>query len=177
VLNNLDVTGVHVHERALLLVVGLPSGETGLQEGDGVRKLSSVVGGLNIEALSLGLVKLRVVTLGKLLLQIENLVLKGELVNLVLGLQGEDLIISILAEALAVVCRRVQLLNVLNSFVDLARVALVDARLVTQLLAPGVDVLAEGLVLRLQIVQLSGGLLASVLEELDLVLILSRLTS
>jgi len=177
VLNNLDVTGVHVHERALLLVVGLPSGETGLQESDGVRKLSSVVGGLNIEALSLGLVKLRVVTLGKLLLQIENLVLKGELVNLVLGLQGEDLIISILAEALAVVCRRVQLLNVLNSFVDLARVALVDARLVTQLLAPGVDVLAEGLVLRLQIVQLGGGLLASVLEELDLVLILSRLTS
>jgi hypothetical protein len=155
----------------------LPSGETGLQEGDGVRKLSSVVGGLNIEALSLGLVKLRVVTLGKLLLQIENLVLKGELVNLVLGLQGEDLIISILAEALAVVCRRVQLLNVLNSFVDLARVALVDARLVMQLLAPGVDVLAEGLVLRLQIVQLGGGLLASVLEELDLVLILSRLTS
>ena len=176
-LNNLDVTGVHVHERALLLVVSLPSGETGLQEGDGVRKLSSVVSGLNIEALSLGLVKLRVVTLGKLLLQIENLVLKGELVNLVLGLQGEDLIISILAEALAVVCRRVQLLNVLNSFVDLARVALVDARLVTQLLAPGVDVLAEGLVLRLQIVQLGGGLLASVLEELDLVLILSRLSS
>jgi hypothetical protein len=155
----------------------LPSGETGLQEGDGVRKLSSVVAGLNIEALSLGLVKLRVVTLAKLLLQIENLVLKGELVNLVLGLQGEDLIISILAEALAVVCRRVQLLNVLNSFVDLARVALVDARLVMQLLAPGVDVLAEGLVLRLQIVQLGGGLLASVLEELDLVLILSRLTS
>jgi len=63
-LNHLNITGVHVHEGALFLVVCLPSGKTGLQESNGVSELSCVVGCLHVEALGLGLVEFRVVTLG-----------------------------------------------------------------------------------------------------------------
>ena len=103
--------------------------------------------------------------------------LKSELVNLVLGLEGEDLIVGVLAETLAIVGRSVQLLDVINGFVDLATVALVDARLVAQLLAPGVNVLTQGFVLRLQVIELSRCLFASVLKKLDFMLIFSRPSS
>jgi hypothetical protein len=115
VLDNFDVTGIHIHQGALLLVVSLPTGKTGLQEGDGVSELSSVSGFFSgVETFSLSLVKLTIVSFLEFLLEIENLVLEGKFVNLVLSLEGKNLIVGVLTETLAIVSLLVQLLNVVN---------------------------------------------------------------
>lgn len=172
VLNNLNITGVHVHECAFFSVLGLPSLETGLHKSYGVSKLLSAGAVLNLDTFGLGLFKLAVIAFLKLLLQVENLVLKSELVNLVLSLEGKDLIVGVLAETLAVVSETVDLLDVVDVLSDLTVVSFVDAPLVAQLLSPGIDLLAERLVLRLEFVKLSESLVTSILEELDLVLVL-----
>jgi hypothetical protein len=59
---------------------------------------------------------------------------------------------------------------------DLALVALVHAVLVALLLAPDINLLAEGLVIRLEVIELNEGLVELVLEQLDLVLVLSHLS-
>jgi len=172
-LNNFDVTSVHVDKGTLLFVVGLPAGEAGLQESNGVCELSSVSGVLSsVEALGLGLVEFTFITFIQLFLEVEDLVLECELVDLVLGLEGEDLIVGVLAEALAIVSLLVKLLDVINILVDFTVVTFVDSGLVSELLAPNVDVLSQGLVLGLQVVQSDEGLVTSVFEELDLMLVL-----
>lgn len=101
--------------------------------------------------------------------------LKGELVNLVLCFQSEDLIVGVLAEAGAVKSLLVKFLNVVNGLVDLAVKALVDATLVAQLLSPDVDLVSQDLVLGLEGVQLDGLFLAAVLKHLDLSAVLQVL--
>lgn len=175
--DDLDVTSVHVHEGALLLVVCLPLREAGLQQSHGVRELSSAASVLHLRALgSLGLVQLGIVTLLQFLLQVHDLVLKSELIDFVLSFQSKNLVVGVLAETLSVVRLRVQFLDFLHSLVDLAAIALVHTVLVTQLLAPDVDFVAEGLVLRLQVVELVKGLLATVLVQLNFVLFLLELS-
>lgn len=66
--------------------------------------------------------------------------LKRELINLVLRLQRKDLIMSVLAEAGAVISSHIKFLNIINSFVDLTAVAFIHTGLVLKLLAPSVDI-------------------------------------
>lgn len=100
---------------------------------------------------------------------------KCQLVNIVLSFQSENLVVGVLAETLAIVARTVVRLDGFDSEVDLSVVALVDTDLVSELLAPGVDVAAEELVLGHEVVVLLKCALAPVLQKLDLVLILSHL--
>ena len=65
---------------------------------------------------------------------------KCQLVNIVLSFQSENLVVGVLAETLAIVARTVVRLDGFDSEVDLSVVALVDTDLVSELLAPGVDV-------------------------------------
>jgi len=173
--NNLHIASVHVHERALFFVVCGPSGETRLQKSDGVREsLLRLLLALPFNALSLRLFKLSVVTFVKLFLQVKDLVLEGKLIDLVLSLEGKDLIVSILAEARTVISLGIKLFDVVNSFVDFTAVSLVDTRLVLQLFAPGVDVFPQNLVLGLQSVQLDRTVLATVLKQFYFVLVLAH---
>lgn len=100
--------------------------------------------------------------------------LEGKLIDLVLSLEGKDLIVSILAEARTVISLGIKLFDVVNSFVDFTAVSLVDTRLVLQLFAPGVDVFPQNLVLGLQSVQLDRTVLATVLKQFYFVLVLAH---
>lgn len=147
VLNDLDVTGVHIHECALFSVLSAPSLETGLHKGNGVCELLSAGAVLNLNTLSLGLLKLAIVTLLELFLQVEDLVLKSELVNLMLSLESKNLVVGVLAEALAIVSASIESSDFLYLLIDLAAVDLVDARLVAKLLTPCINLLSKSLVL------------------------------
>jgi hypothetical protein len=177
VLDHLDVTGVHIHERALFSVLGLPSLETGLHKSYRVGELLSAGAVLYFDTFGLGLLEFAVVTLLKLLLQVEDFVLKSELVDIVLSLQGQNLIVGVLAEALAVVSEAIDFLDFVDVFTNFFVVDFINAPLVAELLSPGVNLLAERLILRLELVKLSQSLLASIFEELDLVLVLGHLGS
>ena len=91
-------------------------------------------------------------------------------------LKRQDLVVGLLRDALALVGRVVELLDMLDGGGDLTLVALVHAVLVTLLLAPDINLLAEGLVIRLEVIELNEGLVELVLEQLDLVLVLSHLS-
>jgi hypothetical protein len=60
----------------------------------------------------------------------------------VLSLEGKDLVVGVLAEALAVISLLVQFLNFFDSLTDFAGVAFVNALLVAQLFAPHVHLVA-----------------------------------
>lgn len=74
--------------------------------------------------------------------------LKSELINLVLGFQSQDLIISILTETLSIISSSVKFLNVINSFPNFAVIAPIHSALVLKLLPPSVNVFSQTLVLR-----------------------------
>ena len=68
-LDHIHITGVHVHKGALLLVVGLPPLEAGLQQGDGVGELLSAGRvGFIVHTLGLGLLEVAIVALLQLFL-------------------------------------------------------------------------------------------------------------
>ena len=56
---------------------------------------------------------------------------KCKLVNFVFSFKGKDLIVSVLAKALAVVCSSICYLDLGNSFLDLSDVTFVDTILVS----------------------------------------------
>lgn len=175
-LNNLDIASVHVHEGSLLTVVRLPTRKSWLKQGNWISELSCVICVLiDVGSLILCLIELRIITLSKFLLQIENLVLESKLIDLVLCLQGQNLIIGILAEALAIVGLLIEFLDLVNTLGNFAVVSLVNAVLVFQLLAPRVDILSEVTVLSLQIIQSVESFLTSILKKFDLVLITAHL--
>jgi hypothetical protein len=102
-------------------------------------------------------------------------VLEGELVNLVLGFESQDLVVSLLRAARAGLGQVVQLLNGFDSVADLTIITSVDAVLDELLLAHDIDLFAGVLVGRLDVVVLDQGLVELVLEKLDLGLLLSHL--
>ena len=100
---------------------------------------------------------------------------KGELVDLVLCLESQNLVICVLAEALAIEGLLVQFLDFVDALLNFAVIALVDTSLVLELLAPGINVLPQTLVLGLQVVQSIQRLLAPVLKKFDLMLVTAHL--
>jgi len=151
VFNNLDIADVHVHQVLLLKVVSLPASKSGLKQSGGVRKLSGLellsfvlsgaLGGAAEATLLLG-----VVTLSKFSLKSLDFLLEVNFVSFVLLFQSENLVVGLLADTCALVRSIVQLLDVVNVSSDFAIEALVNASLVTLLLAPDVDFLAQILV-------------------------------
>ena len=177
-LNDFNIAHVHVHQVSLLPVVGLPPGQAGLHQRDRVGELRLVrTVDLLSNTLGFRLLKLRVVAFSKLLLQNLNFAFKCLLVFSVFAFQSEDLVVGILAEPGAVVGGLAVVLDLTDLLLDLTLVVLVDTRLVFQLLAPDVDLPAESLVLSLQVVVLLQGSLATVLQTLDLTLVLVCLGS
>lgn len=89
VLDDVDVTDVHVHQVLLLFVVVGPFLESQLQQSGWVQKLTSGSrGGVNDGALNdfgFSLLHLRVISLLELILEILDLSLEVELLSLVLG--------------------------------------------------------------------------------------------
>ena len=119
---------------------------------------------MHVDSLGLGLVEFGVVALGQFLLEVENLVLESKLVDLVLGFQGQDLVVCVLAETLSIVRLLIELFDVVNGLLNFVVVAVVDPDLVSQLLTPDINLLSERLVPRLQIIELGVGFLAPVLQ-------------
>ena len=105
VLNNFDIADVHIHEIFLLLVVGFPLGETGLEKGGGVQKLGGLSFLVLIVTNSFGVVALLlgIIAFTELGLEGLNFFLKVQLVRLVLLLESQDLVVGLLADALTLV--------------------------------------------------------------------------
>jgi hypothetical protein len=161
--NNFDITSIHGHQMALFFILGLPPHKTGLHQSYGVCEFLRCGAVLNLNAFGLGLIELAVVTFLKLLLQVKNFVLERELVNLVLSFQGQDLIVCVLAEALAIVSIRIKLLDVVNIPANFTTIYFIYTLLVVQSLTPCIDILPQRFVLWLKFVKLCQSLFASVL--------------
>jgi hypothetical protein len=177
VLDDLDIADVHVHQVVLLFVVGLPLLKTAFQEGRWVGEFGAPGGNFVLcgQVLGASAVEVVVIALLQLLLQVHDAVLEGELVNLVLGFESQDLVVSLLRAARAGLGQVVQLLNGFDSVADLTIITSVDAVLDELLLAHDIDLFAGVLVGRLDVVVLDQGLVELVLEKLDLGLLLSHL--
>jgi hypothetical protein len=136
-----------------------------------------LTGGVNFTAdfLGLGLVELTVIALLQFFLQVKNFVLESQLVDLVLGLERKNLVVSVLTESGSVVALQIHFLDFINSFTDLTTVNFINAHLVAELLAPDVDIVTENLVLGLEVVVFLESGLASVFQEFYLVLVLTHL--
>ena len=75
--------------------------------------------------------------------------LKRELINLVFRFKRQNLIVSVLAEARAVISSHIKFLNIVNSFVDFTVVAFIDTALVFKLFTPRVNIFSQDFVLGL----------------------------
>jgi len=97
VLDDLNVSGVHVHEVLLLLVVVNNLVKTDLKENSGIGEISHGLV-LLLGTLFSGsrLLSLIFVLLLQLLLKVKDAVLEVDLVHVVLGLKGKDLVLGLL---------------------------------------------------------------------------------
>ena len=174
ILNNLDVSNVHIHKVLFLLVVGEPFSQTTLEELNGVGELG---GGRNDSFSFLGapLFLLVLVTLFKLLLELHDFLLEDKLIRLVLRLEGQDLVVGLLRMALTEHDLSVHFLAVLGDALDLTAVAFVDPLLFFLLLTHDIDFTAELLVLSLEITVLDEGFIELVLVSLNEVVVSSHL--
>ena len=84
----------------------------------------------------------------ELLLQISNFSLKCELIDLVLGFQGEDLIVGLIGTTSSSLSDVAQFLDGFTGLLDLVSVTFINAGLNILLLAHDVNVFAETLVER-----------------------------
>lgn len=101
------------------------------------------------------LIEIVVVTLLEFALQVKNSDFESLFVFFVFLLKSKNLVVSFLTEALSVVGKVIQLLNLLDSVVDFTHVALVHSRLVAKLLSPHINLSSKHFILSLQIVVLS----------------------
>ena len=85
----------------------------------------------------------------QLILEIHDLVLEVELVDVVLCLQGKDLVLSLLRASLAGLGQVVELLDTINDGPDLAVISVVNLILHILLLAADINLLTKTLVLTL----------------------------
>ena len=174
ILNNLDVSNVHIHKVLFLLVVGEPFSQTTLEELNGVGELG---GGRNdcFSFLGAPFFLLVLVTLFKLLLELHDFLLEDKLIRLVLRLEGQDLVVGLLRMALTEHDLSVHFLAVLGDALDLTAVAFVDPLLFFLLLTHDIDFTAELLVLSLEITVLDEGFIELVLVSLNEVVVSSHL--
>jgi len=157
VLDDVDVTDVHVHQVLLLFVVVGPFLESQLQQSGWVQELTSGSrSGVNDGGSSdfgLSLLHLRVISLLELVLEILDLSLEVELLSLVLSFQSQDLIVGLLGDSLALVSGSVQVLGFVVGLVDLLVVTVVNSHLVLHFLSHHVDLLSKSSVLGLNSVE------------------------
>jgi len=140
VFDNLHVSCVHFHKRTLLFVVSNPTVKSWFQKSGWVRELYLIRNfSFLSDTLRSSLVEIVVVTLLEFALQVKNSDFESLFVFFVLLLKSENLVVSFLTEALSVVGKVVQLLDLLDGVVDFTHVALVDSRLVSKLLSPHVN--------------------------------------
>ena len=170
VLNDLNVSGVHVHEILLLLVVVDNLIQADLEQDSWVSEVSHRVSALfGAHVLGARFLSLVLVLLLQLLLKIKDAMLEVEFVHVVLSLKGQNLILSLLRESVASLGEVVELLNALDDATDLLVQATVNLVLNGLLLAGGIDLLLELLVLALKLVECVELLVQLVLTQLDLV--------
>lgn len=97
ILDDLNVSGVHVHKVLLLLVVVNNLVETNLKEDSRVGKVGDSLGVLFVaHVLGARFFCLVLILLLKLLLEVKDTVLEVEFVHIVLGLESKDLILGLL---------------------------------------------------------------------------------
>ncbi len=68
--------------------------------------------------------------------------------------KGQNLVVSLLTEALSVIGQVVELLDLFNCVVYLANVSLVNSSLVAKLFPPNVNITSQDLVLSLKVIVL-----------------------
>lgn len=92
ILDDVDVTDVHIHEVLLLFVIIGPLLESQAKKGDWVGELSSLnnwgISGDGSNASSLSLLHLGVISFLELVLEVLNLSFEVKLLSLMLGLKG-----------------------------------------------------------------------------------------
>ena len=170
ILDNLDVTDVHVHQVLLLLVVVDNLIKTDLEEDSGVGEIShSVSALLAAHVLSARLLSLIFILLLQFLLEVEDTVLEVELVHIVLSLEGKDLVLGLLRESGAGLSEVIELLDALNDATDLLVEAIVDLVLNSLLLTGSINLLLKRLVATLKVVVGVEGLVELVFLQFDLV--------
>lgn len=174
VFNDLNISDVHVHQVLLLLVVREPFGEATLEELDGVGEFGDGGGG-GISFLAASLLLLILVTFLEFLLELHNFLFENLLVGLVLGLEGQDLVVSLFRVTLTEHDLSVHLFAVLSDGLNLTSVALVNPLLLLHFLTHDVDLSTAPLVLSLQVTVSHKGLIELVLVSLDAVGVLSHL--
>ena len=97
ILDDLDVSGVHIHEVLLFFVVVDDLIETDLEKDGWVSEVSDGVLALGlIKVLGARFLSLVLILLLQLLLEVEDTVLEVKLVHIVLGLEGKDLVLGLL---------------------------------------------------------------------------------
>lgn len=170
ILDNLDVTDVHVHQVLLLLVVVDNLIKTDLEEDSGVGEIShSVSAFLAAHVLSARLLSLILILLLQFLLKVEDTVLEVELVHIVLSLKGKDLVLGLLRESGASLSEVVELLDALDDATNLLVEAIVDLVLNSLLLTGSINLLLKRLVATLKVVVGVEGLVELVFLQFDLV--------
>jgi hypothetical protein len=91
------------------------------------------------------------------------------------GLECEDLIVGLLRDSLSLIGCPIEVLGLLIGNLDILSIDLVNSNLVPHLLPHDIDLLSEGLILRLEIVILDQMLVKLILHGLDRVCILDHL--
>lgn len=180
ILNDVDVSNVHIHQVLLLFVIVGPLLESQLEKSCGIGKLARSSGsGISWTSgsLALCLLQLGIVLLPKLLLQVQNAALELLLLLLVLCLQGKNLIVELFGNSLPVVRYIIELERLVLDALHFAVVIVVHAQLILLLLPHHINLVPEALVLRLQLVQVLVVLVELVFKFLDFVGVLLHLGS
>ena len=180
ILNNLDVSHVHIHQVLLFFIVIGPFLESLFKKCSRVRELARSCrcsirrscGGF-----ALGFLELSVILFSELFLQIKDAALKFLLLLLILCFQGKNLIVELLRYSLPVVRYIIQLEGLVLDTLHFAVVVRVHTLLVLLLLAHHVYLVAERLVFGLELVQVLVVLVELVLQDLHLNTVLLHLGS
>lgn len=171
ILNNVNVSNVHVHEVLLFFIVVGPLLQSQLKESGWVGEFAGCRGrGVSWSSCSLALclLELCVILLSQFLLQLFDTILELVLLLLILGFQGKNLIVEFLRHSLTIVRYMIQLEGLVSNLLHFLVVVVVHALLVLLLLAHHIDLVSQALVLRLQLVQILVVLIELVLKHLNL---------
>jgi hypothetical protein len=141
---------------------------------DGVGEFGDGGGG-GISFLAASLLLLVLVTFLEFLLELHNFLFENDLVGLVLGLEGQDLVVSLFGVTLTEHDLSVHLFAVISDRLNLTSVALVNPLLLLHFLTHDVDLSTAFLVLSLQVTVSHKGLIELVLVSFNAVGILSHL--
>jgi hypothetical protein len=150
ILDNVDISNVHIHEVLLFFIVVGPFLESQLQQGSWVREFTGGSGcsiSRSSSCLALGFLKLCVILLSKLLLKVLNTVLELIFLLFILCFQGKNLIVEFLRHSLSMVRYIIQFESLILNSLHFLRVVVVHTVLVLLLLTHNIDLVTKSLVL------------------------------